>query len=147
MNTSQSPLTESQLRTLAADVARLIEEEFAPNGCEIGAKWRGGTLVLRPIHDSQPKELSIEVFFKKVLAVRDSLRLIEQKISAADGMSDEDKASVQSYVSRAYGSLTSFNILFKDDSDKFVGQGRLKEPQDAKGNRKAGLPRSPLNEF
>jgi hypothetical protein len=147
MTQPASVLSESQLRTLAADVARLIEEEFAPHGCDIAPRWRGGQMVLKPGNEAQDKEIPIELFFKKLLTVRDALRLIEQKISACEGMSAEDKASVQSYVSRAFGSLTSFNVLFKNDDDRFVGQGRLKETTEEKIARKTTLPRSPLNEF
>lgn len=147
MSETNCPLTESQLRTLASQVARLVEEEYAPNGCDIAARWKGGHIVLRPANDSQPKEIAIEIFFKKLLTVRDSLRLIEQKIMASEAMAPEDKASVQSYVSRAFGSLTSFNILFRNEDDKFVGQGRLKESDDDKASRKVSLPKSPLNEF
>jgi hypothetical protein len=144
--TMPNPLTESELRTLAGDVARLIEEEFAPNGCEIPPKWRGGKITLHPGSDTQSKEFSIDVFLKKLLTVRDALRLIEQKIGAAEGLESDEKASIQSYLSRAYGTLTSFNILFQREEDKFVGQGKVKETPQEKG-LKAGLPRSPLNEF
>lgn len=147
MNGTPSPLTESQLRTLAEDVARLIEEEFAPRGCEVAPKWKGGQLIIKPGIPSQDKEIPLEVFFKKLLTVRDSLRLIEQKIMASEGMSAEDKVSVQSYISRGFGALTSFNVLFRNDNDKFVGQGRLKESDNDKAGRKPGIPRSPLNEF
>lgn len=139
------PLTESELRTLAHDVARLIEEEFAPLGCEIPPKWRGGKIILHPGSDTQPKEFTIDVFLKKLLTVRDALRLIEQKIGGAEGLGADEKASIQSYLSRAYGTLTSFNILFQREEDKFVGQGKVKEPAQEKA--KPGLPRSPLNEF
>jgi hypothetical protein len=102
----------------------LIDEEFGPKPVEIGPRWAGGTLVLKPSGDQQAKEVPIEVFFKKLTGVREALRVLEQKLNNHDGLSTEDKATFQGYLTKCYGSMTTFNILFKNDKDKFVGSGK-----------------------
>ena len=101
----------------------LIEEEFNPKPIELAAKWQGGYVKLEPGNDTQAKEVPMDVFLKKLLGVRDSLRVLEQKINGNKNLSAEEKASYHAYITKAYGSLTSFNILFKDGKDKFVGSG------------------------
>jgi len=100
----------------------LIDEEFGPKPIEISPKWRGGSLVMKPGNDAQSKEIPVEVFFKKILTVRDSLRVLEQKLNGSP-LSGEEKATFQGYITKAYGALTTFNIFFKDGKDKFVGSG------------------------
>ena len=90
---------------------------------ELGDKWDGGTLILKPGEDSlKPKEMPIDVFFHKVVMVRDRLRVMEQRINSSKGMTDEEKVNLQQYITRIYGSLTSFNVLFKFKKDHFVGE-------------------------
>ena len=101
----------------------LIDEEFSPRPVEISPRWANGTLVLRPEGDQQAKEVPLEVFFKKLTGLRESLRVLEQKLNNHEGLSSEDKAGLQAYLTKCYGSLTTFNILFKNDKDKFVGSG------------------------
>ncbi len=89
---------------------------------ELGGKWDGGTMILKPgSPDLQSKEIPIETFFHKIVMVRDRLRVLEQNINAHKGLSDEDKVNMQQYITRAYGSLTTFNVLFKNTHEQFKG--------------------------
>ncbi len=90
---------------------------------EMGERWNKGTLILKPGNDSQSKEIPLEVFFHKIVMVRDRLRVLEQNINSHKVLTDEDKFDLQQYITRIYGSLTSFNVLFKDKEDSFVGTG------------------------
>jgi hypothetical protein len=89
---------------------------------ELGDKWKDGTILLKPANSNlQPKEIPIETFFHKIVMVRDRLRVLEQNINSHAGLSDEDKINIQQYITRIYGSLTSFNVLFSEKEDYFVG--------------------------
>ena len=88
----------------------------------IADKWRGGKLVLQPAnHDLKAYEMPITTFFNKIIMLRDRLRVLEQKVNASN-ISEEEKISIQQYITRSYGSLTSFNILFRSKADIFVGE-------------------------
>ena len=85
-------------------------------------KWTGGNMILQPANPSlKPKEVPIEGFFHKIVMVRDRLRVLEQNINSHVNLSDEEKVNMQQYITRIYGSLTSFNILFADKEHHFVG--------------------------
>lgn len=89
----------------------------------LGDKWKGGIMELRPSNPSlKPKEMPIETFFHKIIMLRDRLRVLEQRINSHDLLTDEDKINMQQYITRVYGSLTSFNILFKNQEQQFVGE-------------------------
>jgi len=95
---------------------------------EIGNKWTGGTMILQPGDDSlKPKEIPIDVFFKKIIMLRDRLRVLEQHINANNKLTEADKVNLQQYVTRCYGSLTTFNVLFKYTTDNFVGEKGSKD--------------------
>ena len=88
----------------------------------LGDKWEGGTLILKPYDESlKPKEIPIETFFHKIVMVRDRLRVMEQRVNASK-LSDEEKVNLQQYITRIYGSLTTFNVLFSHKEDYFVGE-------------------------
>jgi hypothetical protein len=94
----------------------------------LGERWEGGTMLLQPKDPRQkPKELPIEIFFHKIVMLRDRLRVMEQQINAHKKLSDEEKVNLQQYITRIYGSLTSFNVLFKNKEDWFIGDKGAKE--------------------
>lgn len=88
----------------------------------LGEKWKNGLMILKPGDSSlKEKEVPVETFFHKIVMLRDRLRVMEQRINAHKLLSDEDKIDLQQYITRIYGSLTTFNILFKYQTDAFVG--------------------------
>lgn len=87
----------------------------------IADKWKGGKLILEPGTATQNKEIPIDTFFHKIIMVRDRLRVMEQKINASK-LDDAEKIELQQYITRIYGSLTTFNVLFKLQDDYFVGE-------------------------
>jgi hypothetical protein len=102
---------------------RVIREETGLTPVAPAAKWRGGTLVLRPgTPELQEKSWPIETFFHKIVMLRNRLRTLEQQVNASD-LQDDVKIKLQAYVSGCYGSLTSFNVLFADEADQFKGGG------------------------
>jgi hypothetical protein len=89
----------------------------------LGDRWQGGKMLLQPADKSlKPKEIPIEDFFHKIVMLRDRLRVMEQQINAHKKLSDEDKVNLQQYITRIYGSLTTFNVLFKNKEEWFVGE-------------------------
>lgn len=90
---------------------------------ELGYRWQGGTLSLIPGEQGRSaKDMPIETFFHKIVMVRDRLRVLEQRINSSKNLSDEEKVNLQQYITRIYGSLTSFNVLFKHKEDHFSGE-------------------------
>ncbi|MEX0316120.1 MAG: hypothetical protein AB3N18_18215, partial [Allomuricauda sp.] len=85
-------------------------------------KWKGGKLILEPTAELAAKEMPIDTFFHKIVMVRDRIRVMEQKINSSKNLDDQEKIDLQQYITRIYGSLTTFNVLFKNKSDQFVGE-------------------------
>jgi hypothetical protein len=89
----------------------------------LGERWKGGTLLIKPANPSlQSKEIPVETFFHKIVMLRDRLRVLEQNINSHSVLTDSEKIDLQQYITRIYGSLTTFNFLFADNKDYFVGQ-------------------------
>ena len=123
--TTTSPvlsLTVGEFKELVAQAARDDEQPVA----EIAGKWDGGDLILRPSKPGlQEKTIPIDVFFHKIVMLRDRLRVMEQKINSNKKLSDGDKVELQQYLTRIYGSLTTFNALFRYREDHFRGESRV----------------------
>ena len=114
----QSPDGEVDIEML---LRRIIREETGITPVAPAEKWRGGTLALRPGNPQlQEKSWPIETFFHKVVMLRNRLRTLEQQVNATD-LPEDVKIKLQSYISGCYGSLTSFNVLFAEESDQFKG--------------------------
>jgi hypothetical protein len=109
-----------EFREVLRDV---IRDELGVAEVELGQRWQGGEMVLLPgKKDTQEKRVPLEAFFRKIIGVRDKLRVLEQKINSHPKLSDEEKVQMQQYVTQCYGSLTTFNVLFANRGDSFVGQ-------------------------
>ena len=120
---------EQQTDTEYKMIKRAVREVLGDFGwieteLELGKRWQGGNIVInagKP--DVKPKEIPIEVFFKKIIGVREKLRVLEQKINNHPNLSQADKLEMQGYITRSYGSLTTFNVLFAEDGQEFSGSG------------------------
>ena len=107
---------QAMIDALGLEKADEIVEGFA-------TRWQGGTLILQPADSSlQSKEVPLETFFHKIVMIRNNLRVMEQKVNAHPKLSEAEKVELQQYLTRCYGSLTTFNILFKRKEDQFGGQ-------------------------
>ena len=104
-------------------LAAVIREELGVGEIEMAGRWVGGEMVLTPGKEGlQAKRLPLESLFHKIVMIRDKLRVLEQRINTHPKLDDDDKLQLQQYVTGCYGSLTTFNVLFADREDQFVGQ-------------------------
>ncbi|MFY9150858.1 MAG: hypothetical protein WAO52_02505 [Prolixibacteraceae bacterium] len=117
------PRNSLTLKEIEKVMRYVLEEQSALQEIvPLGDKWIGGTMLLQPANLSlKPKEIPIEAFFHKIVMLRDRLRVLEQNINSHAGLSDEEKINMQQYITRSYGSLTTFNILFAEKEHYFVG--------------------------
>ena len=103
----------------------LEDHGFLECEMELNKRWTGGTLKMIPgKEDTQSKEIPIEAFVKKIIGIRDKLRVLEQKINAHSNLAPEEKLELEGYITRCYGSLTSFNALFAVKESQFKGTGK-----------------------
>jgi hypothetical protein len=114
------PLAQVIQQIVEAAIQKLgVEKPDAVVG-QLGARWHKGRAVLHPADPTlQTKEVPLETLFHKVVMVRNNLRVLEQKINAHPQLSDGEKVEMQQYITRCYGSLTTFNLLFKEKEDQF----------------------------
>ena len=114
-------MDQQEFRTVLREV---LLDELGLRDTEIGDRWRGGEMVLVPGKEgTQEKRVAIDQLFRKLVLIREKLRVLEQKINNHESLSDGDRVQLQQYITQCYGSLTTFNVLFKDKEDQFSGQG------------------------
>jgi hypothetical protein len=114
------PLTQFVQQTVDATIQRLGLEKPDLFVQRLGARWHKGKAVLHPADPTlQTKEVPLEVFFHKIVGMRNQLRVLEQKINAHETLTDAEKIEMQQYITRCYGSMTTFNVLFKEKEDQF----------------------------
>jgi hypothetical protein len=119
-----APLPEELTDMTREEFAQAIRDVLREEATDIrlAPKWEGGTVVLKPGDpQTQPKEIPLDALFHKIVMIRDRLRVLEQRVNGHDKLSDAEKVELQQYVTRCYGSLTTFNVLFRDERDRFVG--------------------------
>lgn len=111
----------SELELLARMIARELDRT---SNVEIAPKWQHGTMIFKPGDDRlKQHEMSIERFMHKIVMMRDNLRVLEQQINSHKSLETGEKLKLQSYITRIYGSMTSFNVFFADEEDAFKGSG------------------------
>ena len=123
----------SDLAEIKVALREILKEEYGLIGdVPLADKWKGGSVVLKPKKDEhQEKIIPLDAFFHKVVMVRDRLRVLEQKINMHKGLSDAEKVEFQQYITKCYGSLTTFNIFFGESHERFQGssgEGSLRSP-------------------
>jgi hypothetical protein len=120
----EQPLKQFVETTIESVIDRLGFEKPDAVIEQLGPRWHKGRMVLHPADPTlQTKDVPLEVFFHKLVGVRNQLRVLEQKINGHPALTDGDKVEMQQYISRSYGSLTTFNLLFKQKEDQFSSKG------------------------
>lgn len=122
-------LDNATIEAIAQEVRRLVAKDLEAVGwvpsqkIEMAERWDGGELILRPGKSGlQEKSVPVETFFRKIVLARERMRVLEQKINNHPKLDDGDKVEMQKYLTQVYGSFTTFNVLFADRIDWFVGQ-------------------------
>lgn len=126
----EKPAHDVELDRIKRALREILSEQVSGT-LKIGDRWRGGTALLKPKNpELKGQEIPLEKFFHKVVLVRESLRVLEQKINNHPKLDDADRLELQEYLTRVYGSLTTFNALFANKEDHFVGQKGERESGD-----------------
>jgi hypothetical protein len=116
----EMPLAQFIAKTVDAAITRLGLERPESSAVLLGSRWQNGKIVMHPSDPTlQTKEIPLETFFHKVVGMRNQLRVLEQKINAHEKLSDAEKVEMQQYITRCYGSMTTFNVLFREKEDQF----------------------------
>ncbi len=116
------PLAQVVQQVVDATIHKLGLEKPESVVTQLGARWHKGRAVLHPADPAlQTKEVPLETLFHKVVMIRNNLRVLEQKINGHEQLTDGEKVEMQQYITRCYGSLTTFNVLFKEKEDAFSG--------------------------
>ena len=118
---------EARVQVTLNDIKKVVKDALADqldmDDLPLGDRWIGGTLNMIPgTEGMKEKVIPIELFFHKIVMLRDRLRVLEQRLNAHSKLSDEEKIQMQQYITRIYGTLTTFNVLFREKSDWFVGE-------------------------
>lgn len=110
-------------QTLKSILAEVLDEAMNVSDVPMAPRFKGGKVIVQPANpELQAKEVEIDVLFRKIVGMRDKLRVLEQKVNASD-LDNADKVQIQQYITACYGSMTTFNFLFRDRDDGFTGQG------------------------
>ncbi len=118
---SNAGISLTDLEKVFANVLRRYAD--FPEIVELGDRWKKGIMILKPGDSNlKPKEIPVETFFHKIVLLRDRLRVLEQRINSNKVLTDEEKVDLQQYITRCYGSLTTFNVLFKHKQQYFSGE-------------------------
>lgn len=110
------------MATFRTVLQEVLREELGLGEARIQPRFQGGELILKPGKEgTAEKRVPLETFFHKIVMIRDKLRVLEQKVNGHAGLTDEDKVTMQQYITACYGTLTTFNVLFADPNDGFKG--------------------------
>ncbi|MBX3747658.1 MAG: hypothetical protein KF833_20305 [Verrucomicrobiae bacterium] len=110
--------------TVRAVVDRLGIEQPEVVRDELASRWHGGRMILHPNDPTlQTKEVPLDTFFHKIVMMRNNLRTLEQKLNSSPRLTDTEKFDWQGYITRCYGSMTTFNVLFRRKEDQFTSKG------------------------
>jgi len=113
------------IKKIKKALSEYLDEKFSVEDIEIANKWEGGKIIFKPgMENLKPYEMPIDVFFHKIVMIRDRLRVLEQRINSEKKLTDREKINIQQYITRIYGSLTSFNQLFRNRKDWFTGEAK-----------------------
>jgi hypothetical protein len=110
------------IATFRSVLQEVLREELGIGEARIQPRFEGGELILKPGKEgTAEKRVPLEIFFHKIVMIRDKLRVLEQRVNGHSGLTDEDKVTMQQYITACYGTLTTFNVLFADPADGFRG--------------------------